>query len=56
LQEAKSDFDRMMSYIDAAQKKWDSETREVFTNDQINQMWAALATLGDQVLAARNQE
>jgi hypothetical protein len=56
LQEAKSDFDRMMSYIDAAQKKWDSETREVFTNEQINQMWAALATLGDQVLAARNQE
>jgi hypothetical protein len=56
LQEAKSDFDRMMGYIDQAQKKWDSETREVFTNEQINQMWAALATLGDQVLAARNQE
>lgn len=56
LQEAKSDFDRMMGFIDAAQKKWDSESREVFTTEQLSQLWGALAVLGDQVLAARNQD
>jgi hypothetical protein len=55
LQEAKSDFDRMMGFIDAAQKKWDSESREVFTDEQLSQLWGALAVLGDQVLAARGQ-
>jgi hypothetical protein len=55
LQEAKSDFERMMGFIDAAQKKWDSDSREVFTDDQLSQLWGALAVLGDQVLAARGQ-
>jgi hypothetical protein len=44
-----------MSYIDAAQKKWNSETREVFTDEQMSILWGALATLGDQVLSARGQ-
>jgi hypothetical protein len=56
LQEAKSDFDKMMAYIDSATKKWDSETREVFTPDQLNQLWGALATLSDSVLTARNSQ
>jgi hypothetical protein len=56
LQEAKSDFDKMMSYIDSATKKWDSETREVFTPDQLNQLWGVLATLSDSVLTARNEQ
>lgn len=56
LQEAKSDFDKMMSYIDSATKKWDSETREVFTEDQLNQLWGVLATLSDSVLTARNEQ
>ena len=46
LSEAKSDYDRMVSFIEQAQKKYDSETREVFTREQmesIANMYAALA-------------
>lgn len=46
LSEAKSDFDRMVSFIEQAQKKYDSETREVFTHQEmesIANMYAALA-------------
>lgn len=56
LSEAKSDFDKMMTYIDSATKKWDSETREMFTEEQLNQLWGALATLSDSVLTARNEQ
>ena len=55
LQEAKSDYDRMMSYIDAAQKKWASETREVFTNEEMDSLWGAIAILADSVNSARQQ-
>ena len=55
LQEAKSDYDRMMSYIDAAQKKWASETREVFTSEQMDSVWGAIAILADSVNSARQQ-
>ncbi len=46
LSEAKSDFDRMVSFIEQAQKKYDSETREVFTRQEmesIANMYAVLA-------------
>jgi len=56
LQDAKTDFERMMGFIDAAQKKWDSETRDVFTNDELNKIWAGLAVLADQVIEARNTQ
>ena len=56
LQEAKTDFQRMMGFIDAAQKKWDSESRETFTTDELNQLWGALALLSDSVLTARNSQ
>jgi hypothetical protein len=49
LQEAKSDFERMMAYIEAAQKKWDSETRESFTEEELDRLWGAIAILGDNV-------
>ena len=55
LQEAKSDYDRMMGFIDAAQKKWDSETREVFTADELERLWGAIAVLADSVNSARQQ-
>ena len=56
LQESKTDFQRMMGFIDAAQKKWDSDSRDVFTKDEMNQIWAALAVLADSVLASKESE
>lgn len=53
LQEAKSDFERMMAYIEAAQKKWDSETRESFTTEELDRLWGAIAVLGDNVNSSR---
>lgn len=55
LQEAKSDYDRMMGFIDAAQKKWDSDTRESFTADELERLWGAIAVLADSVNSARQQ-
>lgn len=55
LQEAKSDYERMMSYVEAAQKKWVSETRECLTEDEVNNLWGALAILADSVNSARQQ-
>jgi hypothetical protein len=46
LSEAKTDFDRMVSFVEQAQKKYDSDTREVFTREQMESlanMYAALA-------------
>lgn len=46
LSEAKSDYDRMVAFIDQATKKYDSETREIFTREQmesIANLYAALA-------------
>lgn len=46
LSEAKSDYDRLVSFVEQAQKKYDSETREVFTREQMESlanMYAALA-------------
>jgi hypothetical protein len=45
----------MMSYIDAAQKKWASETRESFTNEEMDSLWGAIAILADSVNSARQQ-
>ncbi|CAB4160702.1 hypothetical protein UFOVP729_9 [uncultured Caudovirales phage] len=55
LQEAKSDYDRMKGFIEAAQKKWDSETRESFTADELERLWGAIAVLADSVNSARQQ-
>jgi hypothetical protein len=55
LQEAKSDYDRMMGFIEAAQKKWDSDTRESFTADELERLWGAIAVLADSVNSARQQ-
>lgn len=46
LSEAKSDYDRMVAFIEQAAKKYDSETREMFTREQmesIANLYAALA-------------
>ena len=53
LQEAKSDYERMLSYIDSAQKKYDSDTREMFTKEQLSELWGKLATLADAVYQAK---
>jgi hypothetical protein len=55
LQEAKSDYDRMKGFIEAAQKKWDSDTRESFTADELERLWGAIAVLADSVNSARQQ-
>lgn len=56
LQEAKSDFERMVAYIDAAQKKYDSETREAFTTEQLSELWSKLALLADAVYQAKQAQ
>lgn len=56
LQQAKSDYERIMAFIEGAQKKWDSETRDVFTQDELNTMFGALAVLTDQVLQAKDAQ
>jgi hypothetical protein len=43
----------MMAYIEAAQKKWDSETRESFTSEELDRLWGAIAVLGDNVNSSR---
>jgi hypothetical protein len=53
LQESKSDYERMVAYIDAAQKKYDSETREAFTTEQLSELWSKLALLADAVYQAK---
>jgi hypothetical protein len=45
----------MMGFIEAAQKKWDSETRESFTSEEMDRLWGAIAILADNVNSARQQ-
>lgn len=54
LQEAKTDFERMMAFIDGATKKFSSESRESFTSDELGQLWHAIATLGDAVMQEKD--
>jgi hypothetical protein len=56
LQEAKSDFERMLSYIDSAQKKYDSETREAFNQEELQELWSKLALLADAVYQAKQAQ
>ena len=56
LQEAKSDFERMVAYIDAAQKKYDSETRDAFNQEQLQELWSKLALLADAVYQAKTAQ
>jgi hypothetical protein len=56
LQEAKSDFERMLAYIDAAQKKWDSETRDAFNQEELTELWGKLALLADSVYQAKQAQ
>ena len=53
LQDAKTDFQRIMASIEGAQKKWDSETREAFTAVEMADIFGALALLTDSVMSAR---
>ena len=50
LNEAKSDFDRMMSFIEQASKKYDSDTREQFTREQMNVIADAYAALAHRMV------
>ena len=58
LNETKSDYDRMVGFIEQAQKKYDSDTLEVFTVEQMStlaDMYAALAhRMVEDYQAARN--
>jgi len=56
LQEAKSDFERMVAYIDGAQKKYDSETRDAFNQEQLQELWSKLALLADAVYQAKQAQ
>ena len=50
LQEAKTDFERMLGFIEQAQKKYDSETREQFTREQMNVIADAYAALAHRMV------
>ena len=50
LNEAKSDFDRMMSFIEQASKKYDSDTREQFTREQMSTIADAYAALAHRMV------
>ena len=52
LQEAKSDFDKMMGFITAATKKYESETRDVFTSDELRELATAYASLSHAMIEA----
>lgn len=52
LQEAKSDFDRMMSFIDQAQKKYDSDTRDEFSEDELLALADKYASLAHAMIQA----
>lgn len=56
LQEAKSDFERMLGFIEAAQKKYDSETRDSFSKDELQELWGKIALLADSVYEAKNAQ
>jgi transposase-like protein len=56
LQETKSDFDRMMAFFDGAEKKWNSETREVFTAEELATLWGKIALLADAILQAKQEQ
>jgi hypothetical protein len=56
LQEAKSDYERMLSFIDSAQKKWDSETRDAFNQEELTELWGKLALLADSVYQAKQAQ
>ena len=50
LNEAKTDFDRMMSFIEQAGKKYDSDTREQFTREQMSTIADAYAALAHRMV------
>jgi len=56
LQEAKSDFERMLAFVESAQKKWDSDSREVFSKEELTALFGALATLTDAVLTEKDAQ
>lgn len=50
LNEAKTDFDRMMAFIEQAGKKYDSDTREQFTREQMSSIADAYAALAHRMV------
>ena len=50
LNEAKTDFDRMMAFIEQASKKYDSDTREQFTREQMSSIADAYAALAHRMV------
>ena len=55
LSDVKSDFDRMLGFIDAAQKKYDSETCEVFTAEELRTLSDKYAALAYAMIEAAKQ-
>ena len=56
LQESKTDFQRMMGFIQAAQKKWESEGRDVFVSEEYVELFNAVTALGAAILAEKDGE
>lgn len=56
LSDSKTDFQRMMAYVTNAQKKWDSDNRDVFTTDELDELYDALISLSANVLAEKEAQ
>lgn len=50
LSEAKTDFQRMMGFIESASKKYESDTRDSFTHDELKAMADAYASLANMMI------
>ena len=55
LSDTKSDFDRMLGFIDAAQKKYDSDTCEPFTTEELRTLSDKYAALAYAMIEAAKQ-
>ena len=56
LSDSKSDFERMMAFVTGAQKKWESDNRDVFTTDELDELYTALISLSANVLAEKEAQ
>ena len=54
LQEAKTDFERLIGFISAAEKKWGSDTRDVFSSDEYDELYGRVIALGALILAEKD--
>jgi hypothetical protein len=56
LSEAKTDYQRMMGFIESATKKYESDTRDSFTREELKAMADAYASLANSMIEELNMQ